>query len=76
MAAALVLWRILQWPILLESPGLFGKIAWCRIEKEDYSIVVCWFGCILKGVEANARPGRYAGVIAGTESNLKGSNIS
>jgi hypothetical protein len=57
--------RILRWPILLESPGLFGKIAWCRIEKEDYSIVVCWLERDLMRLrKANARPDRWSGVIA------------
>jgi len=29
----------LQCPMLLETPGLFGKIGTCRTEKEDYNIV-------------------------------------
>ena len=52
---------MLQWPILLKSPGLFGKIGTCRTKKEDYSIA--GLNEALKWC-ADARPGRKSGVIA------------
>jgi hypothetical protein len=63
-AAALVLWRILQWPILLESPGYLVLIGTCRTLKKEI-LLDCWFDEALMKWCADARPGRKAGVIAG-----------
>jgi hypothetical protein len=54
---------MLEWPVVVKSPGLSYYVCTCRNQKEDYSIVVCWLERELIRL-AGARPGRYAGVIA------------